>query len=62
MTEQEAAVARYIVNNFVSKEIAEKLHISKKTVDYHRTNIRKKLGLGADENLKQCLIKRMRQN
>lgn len=41
-----------------SKEIAEAICVSKKTIDFHRANIRKKLGLepGRD-NLRSCLLR-----
>lgn len=52
---QELMIARYIAQGFVSKEIADKMNLSKKTVDYHRTNIRKKLELKADDNLKEAV-------
>ena len=55
LSEQEKAVARYIVQGYVSKEIADALHISKKTVDYHRSNLRKKLILGPEESLRARL-------
>lgn len=55
LSEQEQAVAGYIMEGYVSKEIAEKLNLSKKTVDFHRTNIRKKMGLGPGDNLRQRL-------
>jgi len=42
-TEQEVALS--ILKGFSSKQIAERLFISKKSVDFHRHNIRKKLGL-----------------
>ncbi len=52
---QELAVARYVAEGYMSKEIADKLNISKKTVDYYRTNIRKKMNLRPEENLKSKL-------
>ena len=42
-TEQEVAI--FILQGLSSKEIAHRLFISKKAVDFHRHNIRKKLGL-----------------
>ncbi len=55
LSDQEKTIAKYIMEGYVSKEIAEKLNVSKKTVDYHRTNIRKKMMLGPDDNLRQRL-------
>ena len=42
---QEQKIIRYIQEDKSSKEIAELLHVAKSTVDFHRANIRKKLGL-----------------
>ncbi len=52
---QETMIAKYIADGYVSKEIADEMQISKKTVDYHRTNLRKKLGLGPNDNLRQAV-------
>lgn len=59
LSPKELQIATMIKDNYLSKEIAEKLTISKKTVDYHRTNIRKKLNLEASENLQQFLKKNL---
>ena len=48
-------VARLVRDGYLSKEIAEQLCISKKAVDYHRTNLRKKLGLENEDNLQNYL-------
>ena len=40
----------------MSKEIADRMNLSKKTVDYHRSNIRKKLELGPKDDLRQALL------
>lgn len=55
LSPKELQVAIMIRDNFLSKEIADKLMISKKTVDYHRTKIRKKIKLGPNVNLQQYL-------
>jgi len=55
LTPKELQVANLIKNDYMSKEIAEMLVISKKTVDYHRANIRKKLNLESDKNLQTFL-------
>lgn len=51
LTAKEMQIATLIKENYTSKEIAEKLFVTKKAVDYHRTNIRKKLGLSREANL-----------
>ena len=55
LTPRELQVAILVKDNFQSKEIADKLFISKKAIDYHRTNIRKKLNLKPEENLQSYL-------
>ncbi len=44
LTERELEILSLIVQEFTSKEIAEKLFISKQTVDTHRLNIMQKTG------------------
>lgn len=55
LSEKEYQIAEYIRDGYFSKEIAQELNLSKKTVDYHRTNIRKKLQIGITDNLQQYL-------
>ncbi len=43
LTNREKEVLRFICSGYTSKEIAEKLNISKRTVDVHRTHIMNKL-------------------
>jgi len=45
LTEREIEILRLIVDGFSNKEIGEKLFISHRTVDTHRTNMMKKLGV-----------------
>ena len=52
---QELAIARFIAKGYLSKEIASELNISKKTVDYHRTNLRKKVELDKGDSLREIL-------
>ena len=54
-SEQELAIARLIAEGLLSKEIADRLHVSKKTVDYHRSALRKKLKLSGNEDLRQAI-------
>jgi DNA-binding NarL/FixJ family response regulator len=60
LTSRELQISALIKEGKTSKEIAEILCIAKKTVDYHRANIRKKLSLGNmpgnSSNLRSYLI------
>lgn len=55
LTPKELQIASLIKENLMSKEIADRLVVTKKTVDFHRANIRKKLGLGPDDSLQKFL-------
>ncbi|WP_312441213.1 helix-turn-helix transcriptional regulator [Lacrimispora sp.] len=55
LTPRELQVASLIKQNCPSKDIADRLYITKKAVDYHRANIRKKLNLKREENLQVYL-------
>jgi DNA-binding NarL/FixJ family response regulator len=50
LTFAERKIIQLIGNQHTSKEIAQKLFISEKTVENHRSNIMKKLGLPAEKN------------
>ncbi len=45
LTDRESGILKLIVGGFSNKEIGEKLFISHRTVDTHRTNIMKKLNV-----------------
>jgi DNA-binding NarL/FixJ family response regulator len=52
----EVQVADFIRSGKTTKEIAETMHLAESTVDYHRNNIRKKLGIsGKKINLRTYL-------
>ena len=55
LTPRELQVCALIKEGNVSKEIADKLFITQKTVDYHRINIRKKLGIKRSTSLRSYL-------
>ncbi len=52
----ELKVCTYIKMNKDTKEIADLLRRSPRTVDTHRTNIRKKMNLNSDENLHSIIL------
>jgi PAS domain S-box-containing protein len=57
LTPREIQVAEHIRRGRTSKEIARTFNISKDAVDFHRSNLRRKLGLaGKRENLRSHLI------
>ena len=45
LTKREKEVFRLIVDGFENKAIAKKLFISVKTVEYHKENLKQKLGV-----------------
>ena len=45
LTPRETEIVKLIAESYSTKEIAEALVISEKTVDRHRTNILEKLGM-----------------
>ncbi|MFN0014757.1 MAG: response regulator transcription factor [Saprospiraceae bacterium] len=50
MTFTEKKIVELISRQHTSKDIAQMLFISEKTVENHRSNIMKKLGLPAEKN------------
>ena len=59
LSSRELQIATLIKEGKTSKEIADTLFITAKTVEYHRANIRKKLGLNKDNkksNLRSYLL------
>lgn len=57
LTDREKEIVRLIVLGFSNKEIADKLSISVKTVENHKTNIMQKLALDTKHELIQYAIK-----
>jgi DNA-binding CsgD family transcriptional regulator len=57
LTHRELQVALYVKEGYSSKEIAELICVSKRTVDYHRNNLRSKFRLdGRDSTLQTFLM------
>ncbi len=52
LVEIEKVVLSYIAQGFTSKEIAEKMNLSRRVIDYHRVEIMEKLGI---KNLSQLI-------
>jgi len=57
LTLREFQVADLIKGDKTTKEIADFLHVSNKTIDYHRNNIRKKLGITNTRKSLMCMLK-----
>jgi FixJ family two-component response regulator len=62
LTEREKQVMDLIVSGMVTKQIAHKLAISTKTVDFHRTHIMEKLGIGSIAELVHKVLAFMAKN
>lgn len=57
MTPKEIQVANLIKAEKSSKDISELLNVSVRAVDFHRGNLRKKIGLkNKKANLRSCLL------
>jgi DNA-binding CsgD family transcriptional regulator len=59
LTHREQEIASLIREGKSTKEISEALCVSMKTVDYHRANLRKKLGLANSEERLQSYLSRV---
>jgi DNA-binding NarL/FixJ family response regulator len=58
LTEREIQVVRLVAEGLSSREIADQLHISAKTVDTHRANIMEKLGVRHSAELVKYAIRK----
>jgi DNA-binding CsgD family transcriptional regulator len=59
LSARERDVATLVRQGRTSKEISEVLHVSPKAVDFHRTNIRRKLGRGRAAGSLQALLREL---
>ncbi|MEL7002824.1 MAG: response regulator transcription factor [Bacteroidota bacterium] len=58
LSSREKEILALVANGFTSREIAEKLFIGKQTVDTHRKNMVKKLGLSGNGELMRYALER----
>jgi len=56
LTERQLEVLRLLASGYAAKEIAASLHVSLKTVEFHKSNITKKLGLKTASDLTKYAI------
>lgn len=57
LTEREIEIVKLIAEGYLNKEIADKLHISIRTVDTHKTNIQHKLKLKSSVEIAKYAIR-----
>ena len=58
LTNRERDVLRLLALGYTNREIASELHLSVRTVEFHRANMRRKLGLGARRELVRFALAR----
>ena len=51
LTGREEDVLRLLALGYTNREIASELHLSVRTVEFHRASMRRKLGLGGRKDL-----------
>jgi two-component system, NarL family, response regulator NreC len=51
LTKREQDVLRLLALGYTNREIAAELHLSVRTVEFHRAGMRRKLGLGGRKDL-----------
>ncbi len=56
LTNRELELLKYFINGLNSEETAQRLNISKRTVDVHKNNMFKKLGVNSTPKLISCAI------
>jgi two-component system, NarL family, response regulator NreC len=58
LSPRETEVLRSIALGYTSAEIARKLHLSRRTIETHRANIHRKLGLATRAELVHFALRR----
>jgi DNA-binding NarL/FixJ family response regulator len=56
LTDRQVEVLRLLASGYAAKEIARSLNVSLKTVEFHKANITKKLGLKTASDLTKYAI------
>ena len=56
LTKRESEITQLIVNGFTCKEIARKLELSHRTIEVHKANLMKKLGVRSKAELTSKII------
>jgi DNA-binding NarL/FixJ family response regulator len=56
LTDRQVEVLRLLASGYAAKEIAQSLHVSLKTVEFHKANITRKLGLKTASDLTKYAI------
>ncbi len=56
LTAREAQISQYVVNGYTCKEIGKLLNLSPRTVEVHKANLMKKLGVRAKAELASKII------
>lgn len=56
LTKRESEITQLIVNGLTCKEIARKLSLSHRTVEVHKANLMKKLGVHSKHELSSKII------
>ena len=62
LTRRELEIANLCVKGFINKEIADKLNISQRTVENHKSNLFKKLGINNTVELMRYMQRAMNNN
>lgn len=56
LTKRESEITQFVVNGFTCKEIAKKLDLSHRTIEVHKANLMKKLGVRSKTELTSKIL------